>query len=79
MARIDDLKAKRDFVWESVQACDVDKRAPLINQWRALDATIAELDGKAVKAGDPVDEIAARRSARGGATARAGRADRSSS
>jgi hypothetical protein len=75
MARIDDLKAARDVMWDSMQAADPDKRAPLMNQWRALEATIAELEAaKTEKAGDPLDEITARRSARGGATARPGRA-----
>ena len=72
MARIDDLREKRDFMWESLQVADADKRAPLMNQWRALDSTIAELESKSEKAGDPLDEIAARRSARGGSTARLG-------
>lgn len=74
MARIDDLEKARDLMWDSIRAADADKRAPLMNQWRALEATIAELAGKAKKAGDPLDEIAARRAARGGSTARTGRA-----
>lgn len=74
MARIDDLKSKLGFIWESALAADPDKRAPLMNQWRVLEATIAELESKSEKAGDPVDEISARRAARGGATARVGRA-----
>ena len=73
MARIDDLKSKLGFIWESALAADPDKRAPLMNQWRVLEATIAELESKSEKAGDPVDEISARRAARGGATARVGR------
>jgi len=74
MTRLEDLKAARDVMWESVGDCPVDKRAPLMNQWRALEATIAELEARAQKIGDPIDEISARRVARGGATARAGRA-----
>jgi len=74
MARIDDLRAARDLMWDSIEAADAEKRAPLMNQWRALEATISEIESKAEKAGDPIDEIAARRSARGGATARPGRA-----
>ena len=70
MARIDKLKAALAVMWTSIEAADPDKRAPLMNQWRALEATIAELESKSEKVGDPVDEIAARRSARGGATAR---------
>lgn len=76
MSRLDDLKDKRDFMWDSMQLADPDKRAPLMNQWRALDASIAELESQSKKTGDPIDEIAARRSARGGATARTGRANR---
>lgn len=74
MARLDDLRAARDLMWDSIAAADVDKRAPLMNQWRALEATIAELEGQSEKVGDPLDEIAARRVARGGSTARPGRA-----
>lgn len=79
MARIDDLKDARDVMWTSISEADPDKRAPLMNQWRALEATIAELEAKTEKTGDPIDEIAARRAARGGATARPGRAERSTS
>lgn len=39
----------------------------------------ADMSGKVEKAVDPVDEIAARRSTRGGATARLGRAQRGKS
>lgn len=74
MARIDDLKTARTLMWDSMTEADPDKRASLMNQWRALDASIAELEGMAKKTGDPIDEIAARRSARGGSTARSGRA-----
>lgn len=76
MARIDDLKNAKDVMWESIQATDADKRAPLMNQWRALEATIAMLEVESGKVVDPVDEISARRAARGGATARLGRAQR---
>lgn len=76
MARIDDLKGARDVMWASIQATAPEKRAPLMNQWRALEATIASLEVESGKVVDPVDEIAARRAARGGATARLGRAQR---
>lgn len=79
MARLDELKLARDLMWASISEADPDKRAPLMNQWRALEATIATLSSEAEKVGDPVDEIAARRSARGGSTARAGRAEGRSS
>ena len=75
MARMDDLVAAREVMWESISEADADKRAPLMSQWRALEATIADLDSKSGKVGDPVDEISARRAARGGATARSRRAD----
>lgn len=75
MARIDVLKTALEVMWSSIEEADPDKRAPLMNQWRALEASIAELDSKTEKAGDPVDEIAARRSARGGSTARKRRAE----
>lgn len=77
MARIDDLKAARDVMWTSLTEADPDKRAPLMNQWRALEATIAGLESETGKVADPLDEISARRTARGGATARPGRTNRS--
>jgi len=70
MARIDELMTARDLMWDSIVEADPDKRAPLMNQWRGLEATIAELSRESEKTGDPVDEIAARRTARGGSTAR---------
>lgn len=76
MSRIEDLKRARDLMWESIEAADPDKRAPLMNQWRALELTIASLSAKTDKAGDPIDEIAARRAARGGATSRLGETER---
>lgn len=76
MSRLDDLKLARDLMWDSIAEAPAPNRAPLMNQWRALESTIAELESKSEKAGDPVDEIAARRSARGGSTARPGRASR---
>ena len=79
MARIDDLRAAQDLMWSSIAEADPDKRAPLMNQWRALEATLAELGKAEEKTGDPLDEIAARRTARGGSTARPGRTDRVSS
>jgi len=78
MARLDDLKLARDVMWDSISEAGPDKRAPLMNQWRALESTIADLESKTEKAGDPLDEITARRTARGGSTARAGRASRGS-
>jgi hypothetical protein len=74
VSRLDDLQRAQEVMWSSITAADPDKRAPLMNQWRALEASIAELKSQSGKTGDPVDEIAARRSARGGGTARLGRA-----
>lgn len=47
-----------------------DKRAPLAAQYRAVLAEVAQLQRESGRVADPVDEIAARRVARGGATAR---------
>ena len=74
MSRLDELKRARGVMWDSIIEADPDKRAPLMNQWRALESTIAELASEAEKTGDPLDEITARRVARGGSTARSGRA-----
>ena len=63
---------------ESIQEAPADRRAPLIAQMRGIAAEIAEISKDSGKARDPIDEIAARRTARGGTTARAGRAERSS-
>lgn len=73
-ARLDKLRLLEQVTFESINAAPEDKRAPLIGQMRGILAEIADLESKSEKAGDPVDEIAARRSARGGATARARRA-----
>lgn len=72
-SRLDDLLAAKALMWESIEECPVDKRGPLMAQWRAIEKDIADLGAHSGKAGDPVDEIAARRAARGGATARKGR------
>lgn len=68
--RLSKLRLLESVTFDSINAASEDKRAPLIGQMRAILAEIAELEGKAQKAGDPLDEIAARRVARGGATAR---------
>lgn len=73
--RLADLLAAKALMWESVEAAPVDKRGPLMAQWRALESDVAALEAELGKAGDPIDEIAARRAARGGATARARRAE----
>ena len=76
MARIDDLIAAREVMWASVLEAPADKRGPLMAQWRAIEKDIAELTHESEAEVDPIDEIAARRAARGGATARLGQASR---
>lgn len=75
-AQLDKLKLLEGVTFASINAAAEDKRAPLIGQMRAILSEIADLESKSEKAGDPLDEIAARRAARGGATARSGRAKR---
>jgi hypothetical protein len=72
--RLTKLRALEGVVLASIEGAAEDKRAPLVAQYRALLAEIESLSKSAEKAGDPVDEIAARRSARGGSTARSRRA-----
>lgn len=75
MSRLEDLEAARDLMWGALKEAPPDKLGPLMAQWRALEKDIAALSGESEKkAGDPIDEVAARRLARGGATARPGRA-----
>lgn len=76
-ARVEDLKAMRALLWASINDCPVDKRAPLFAR---LESVVEQIDklSPSSKAGDPLDEIAARRAARGGATSRLGQADGSS-
>lgn len=68
--RLESLRALESLLWESLEACPEGKRAPLAAQYRATLAEVDVLEREAGKVADPVDEIAARRSARGGATAR---------
>ena len=65
--RLDDLKAMRELLWESVKQADPDKRAPLFAR---LESVVEQIDALSPneKAGDPVDEIAKRRAARGAGT-----------
>ena len=73
-ARLDDLNAMRELLWESVKQADPEKRAPLFARLESVLEQIERLSPTA-KVGDPVDEIAKRRSARGaGAAASSGRA-----
>lgn len=73
-SRLEALESLRDILRASLDEAPADKRAPLAAQYRATLAEIATLTADEKKAGDPVDEIAARRAARGGATSRLGQA-----
>ena len=68
-SRVESLRAAAELAWESAREAPADKRAPLLAQYRALLADIAQIAPEE-KLGDEIDELAARRSARGGATAR---------
>ena len=74
MSRTDDLLAAKELMWESIEAASPAARAPLMAQWRALEKDLADMTEGETKPSDPIDEISARRAARGGATARKGRA-----
>lgn len=67
-ARLDDLNDLRTRVLTAMDAVDADKLAPLARQFAAVIAQIAELT-PTQKTGDPIDEVAARRSARRSGTA----------
>lgn len=71
-ARLDDLTALRALLWESLLSADPDKRAPLAARFSDVVEQIEKLTPTA-KTGDPVDEIAKRRSARGAGTAKSQR------
>ena len=68
-ARLDDLKAMRELLWESVQQADPEKRAPLFARLESVIEQIDQLSPNE-KAGDPVDEIAKRRASRGAVAAK---------
>ena len=67
--RLSKLHALEPVVLESIAYAPVDKRAALVAQYRQLLAEIDTLEANVMKAGDPVDEIAARRAARGAVAA----------
>ena len=64
-----ELVALSEVLWVSIGSVDPEKRAPLAAQYRATLKELAELDGKKGGVGDPLDEIAARRVARGSSAA----------
>lgn len=69
-SRLDRLKALRSIA-EAALAAALPAReiAAISKEYRALLAEIEKLEASATKAGDPVDEIAARRAARRSASA----------
>lgn len=67
--RLDRLVWLRDVLTESITAAEPDKRAPLAARLTDVLEQIEKLTA-VVKAGDPVDEIARRRTARGAGTAK---------
>lgn len=64
-ARLSQLESLRDLLWDSLESADPEKRASLAAQYRGTLAEIDALSKDAGKAGDPLDEISARRAARG--------------
>lgn len=68
MSRLEDLQRMRELLWESVEAADPEKRAPLVARLESVVQQIEQLSPQE-KAGDPVDEIAKRRAARGAGSA----------
>ncbi len=71
--RLAELRSLYDIARSSIAEADAEKRAPLIARAESLANQIDALM-PTQKAGDSVDEIAARRAARGGATSRLGHA-----
>lgn len=66
--RLEDLERLREVLWESIAQADPEKRAPLAARLESVVEQIEKLSPQA-KAGDPVDEIAKRRAARGAGSA----------
>lgn len=72
-SRLDDLNDMRELLWESIRSADPEKRAPLFARLESVVEQIEKANSTKAKAGDPVDEIAARRSARGAGSAKSQR------
>lgn len=70
MERLDALSTLRDDITGWLQDCPLDRKAALVAQYRATLAEIDELTPEQAKVGDPIDEIAARRAARGAGPAK---------
>lgn len=78
--RLRTLRDLRDMLAVQIDGCDSNRDfVALSGRFQSVLAEISDLAKNSEKAGDPVDEIAARRTARGSSTARAGRAERGSS
>lgn len=71
--RVADLERMREVLWVSIVEAPADKRGPLVAQLRAVLVELEQLVKSSEKVGDPLDEIAARRSARGVKSAGKGR------
>ena len=72
LSRTDRLAVPRDALSLAIEECESKRDLPpLIREYRAVMAEIESLTPSA-KVGDPIDEVAARRAARGGATSRLG-------
>lgn len=71
-----DLERLLELLWESISSVDPDKRAPIAARIESVLQQVASLESAKPKGGDPIDEIAARRTARGGSTSRLGQANR---
>lgn len=70
------LRSLRDILAREIDACDsLRDLASLSARFESVVAKIAGLAADSEKKGDPIDEIAARRTARGGATARTNRTE----
>jgi hypothetical protein len=67
-SRLADLTEMRELLWLSIKESPADKRAPLFARLESVVEQIERLSPQA-KAGDPVDEIAKRRAARGAGSA----------
>lgn len=73
--QLDALRDLRDIIAGQITDCDSARDvAALSARFQSIIQEIALLSSATGKVGDPVDEISARRAARGGSTARSGRA-----
>lgn len=72
-SRLQDLNDMRDLLWESIRSADPEKRAPLFARLESVVDAIDAVNSRKPKAGDPVDEIAERRAARGAGSAKSQR------